>query len=121
MRPDDIAERQLLPEAQPVKPAAFAFPTTPARSSGPAPNPHTGTRGRQKVQALQEVVTYGILKTAKKASAKKAGRNARDRDAQMSPLQSRLPDLEKRHDDLLSRISDLESRYHGLLSNAERM
>lgn len=121
-RPSDINESHLLPEAQRHNAAAAAYPTTPARSSVPPKNMHSSTRPRQNVQALQEVVTYGILKTAKKATATAARRRASaSQDEPLSPVRSRLPDLEKRHEDLLSRISDLENRYTDLFGSTKHL
>lgn len=120
-RDADIDESQLLPAARPANAIAAAYPSTPARSSAPPNNNYSSTRPRQNVQALQEVVTYGILKTAKKATAKATRRHALAAEDPLSPVRSRLPELERRHEDLLSRIQDLESRYNDLFSTAKHL
>jgi hypothetical protein len=82
---------------------------------------HSSTRPRQNAQALQEVVTYTIMKTARKASAVAGRSKALPDHDPVSPVRSRLPELEKRHEDLLSRINSIETRYKDLFGTSERL
>lgn len=116
----EISQNQLLPDLQPVKALVTAYPTTPARSSAPMNNVNTGIRPRENARALQEIVTYTILRTARKASAQPARKPAPPVAEPVSPVRSRLPELAKRHEDLLARISNIETKYKTLLDSSQR-
>jgi hypothetical protein len=117
----EISQSQLLPDLQPVIAMATAYPTTPARSSAPLHNMHTGIRPRENARALQEIVTYTILRTARKASAVPFRKQVLPVAEPVSPVRSRLPELEKRHEDLLARISNIETKYKTLLDSPQRL
>lgn len=117
-RAGDITQDQLLPRSQSVPALASAYPTTPARSSNPPNNLYSSTRPRENIRALQEVATYTVLRTARKSSAVQTHRQPNPVEGPVSPLNSRLPELEQRHEDLLARISSIETRYKHLFRDS---
>jgi len=117
-RPSEITKDQLIKDEDNTGAVASAYPTTPARSSVPMYDLHSGTRPRQNARALQEVVTYTILRTARKASASSSRKVAPPVEEAPSPVRSKLPELEKRHEDLLARITKIETKYKSLLESS---
>lgn len=112
----EITEDQLLPGFQHNQAPVTAYPTTPARSSATYNAKGSGMRSRENIRALQEVATYTILRTARKASAgpRKVPPHI---DEFIPPIRSRFSQLERRHEKLLASISNIESRYKNLLQD----
>lgn len=115
-RPGDITRAQLRKGASVTATAMAAFPCTPARSSVSPYAIGSSTKRRQNVEGLKEIVTYGILKTAKKASAATVKRQQRD-----EPSKRELNDLEARQRRLLNNIDAIDKRYQELLNKATAM
>lgn len=114
-RVGETTKDELLPKSQSGPALASAYPTTPARSSAPPHYSYQSARPRENIRALQEVATYTVLRTARKATSVQPRRSPEQIDEPMSPLNLRLTELETRHEDLLARISNIETRYKNLL------
>lgn len=114
----DAFDRRLgeIRESEIVLPAAAEKrngipPITPARAFRSASKPLQSDRKQANGSALLEVVDYGILKTARKATA-----SAR-RDMAGSGAYGRWEELQLRHDRLMSEMQHVESRLAQLSSS----
>lgn len=112
LRPGDISRSQLRKAGMSIAASAPAFPCTPARTSVSPYAIGSTTKRRQNVEGLKEIVTYGILKTAKKASAATVKRRQRGRHAQggTDTLETRQKKLVAEMDSIDQRLKDLVAR-----------
>lgn len=96
--------------------------TTPARSSvSPWSQQSSKQRRHQKASGLKEVVNYGILRTAKKASVAATKVTAKSKDGRPQPGVCDpvvLAGLEKRHRDLVAEIEQMQLKYDDLFAAA---
>jgi hypothetical protein len=111
-RSDDITRVQLKTSIGGSTPAP-AYPCTPARSSVSPYGIASTTKRRHNVEGLKEIVTYGILKTAKKAGAATVKKRQ-----QAQTRTNELDALDARQRKLLSDVGGLEARYKELLERA---
>lgn len=111
-RKDDITRSQLKKPIVAVAPTP-GYPCTPARSSVSPYAIGSTTKRRQNLEGLKEIVTYGILKTAKKAGAATV-RRQQQRQARVD----QFDELESRQKELVHSIGSIEQRYKDLLDRA---
>ena len=89
-------------------------PCTPARSSvSPRIEASSHKRKQANANAMQEIVNYGILKTAQKAPRRKS-----EMPVPQIP-QSPTSSLERRHRQLLTDIENIESQYGDILQKQQ--